>query len=185
MELSVGDPSKLATDVGPVIDQKALQPLVDHVEYLKDKATLHYQCEIPDLGDTQHFFFAPRLYELDDISILKEEVFGPCVHVIRFKGTEIDKVIEDINGTGFGLTMGIHSRIEGRAERLAKASAAGNIYINRNMIGAVVGVQPLVDAVYLVQVQKPEAPVISIDCLGKRHHLRISSQRIRFLMRWI
>jgi len=142
MELSVDDPSRLATDVGPVIDQKALQPLLDHVEYLKDKATLHFQCELPDTGNANHYFFAPRLYELDDISILKEEVFGPCVHVIRFKGTEIDKVIDQINGTGFGLTMGIHSRIEGRAERLAKASAAGNIYINRNMIGAVVGVQP-------------------------------------------
>jgi len=141
-ELTVTDPSWLSTDVGPVIDQKALEPLLAHVEYLKDKATLHYQCEVADMGDKEHFFFAPRLYELSDISILKEEVFGPCVHVIRFKGTEIDKVIADINSTGFGLTMGIHSRIEGRAERLAKRSAAGNVYVNRNMIGAVVGVQP-------------------------------------------
>jgi RHH-type proline utilization regulon transcriptional repressor/proline dehydrogenase/delta 1-pyrroline-5-carboxylate dehydrogenase len=89
-----------------------------------------------------HFFFAPRLYELSDLSILKEEVFGPCVHIIRYKGNQLDGVIEQINNTGFGLTMGIHTRIEGRAEYLAKASAAGNIYVNRNMIGAVVGVQP-------------------------------------------
>jgi len=141
-ELTVGDPSKLATDVGPVIDQKAMDPLNAHVEYLKDKGKLLYQCKIPDMGDTGHFFFAPRLYELSELSILKEEVFGPCVHVIRFKGTEIDQVIEEVNATGFGLTMGIHTRIEGRAEYLAKASRAGNIYVNRNMIGAVVGVQP-------------------------------------------
>ncbi len=141
-ELTVGDPSRLSTDVGPVIDQKALEPLNEHVAYLEDKAILHYQCTLPEMGDRKHFFFTPRLYELGDISILKEEVFGPCVHVIRFKGTEIDKVIEDINSTGFGLTMGIHSRIEGRAEYLAKQSAAGNVYVNRNMIGAAVGVQP-------------------------------------------
>jgi len=141
-ELTVGDPSRLSTDVGPVIDQKALEPLNDHVEYLKDKATLHYECKLSGMDHKEHFFFAPRLYELDDITILKEEVFGPCVHVIRFKGTEIEKVIEDVNSTGFGLTMGIHSRIESRAEYLAKASGAGNVYINRNMIGAVVGVQP-------------------------------------------
>ncbi len=141
-ELTVADPSKLSTDVGPVIDQKAMDHLNAHVEYLKDKGTLLYQCELPEMGDMPHFFFAPRLYEISDLSILKEEVFGPCVHVIRFKGTEIDSVIDQVNATGFGLTMGIHTRIEGRAEYLAKASQAGNIYVNRNMIGAVVGVQP-------------------------------------------
>ncbi|WP_444996395.1 bifunctional proline dehydrogenase/L-glutamate gamma-semialdehyde dehydrogenase PutA [Aliikangiella sp. IMCC44359] len=141
-ELHVGDPSMLSTDVGPVIDQKALDALNEHVEYLKGKATLHYQCEIPFMDDTEHFFFAPRLYEIKDLSVLKQEVFGPCVHIIRFKGTELDNVIEQVNGTGFGLTMGIHSRIEARADYLAKASKAGNIYVNRNMIGAVVGAQP-------------------------------------------
>ena len=141
-ELHVGDPSMLSTDVGPVIDQKALDALNEHVDYLKDKATLHYQCELPEMGDTGHFFFAPRLYEIENLSVLKQEVFGPCVHVIRFKGTELNNVIHQVNGTGFGLTMGIHTRIEGRAEFLARASRAGNIYVNRNMIGAVVGVQP-------------------------------------------
>jgi RHH-type proline utilization regulon transcriptional repressor/proline dehydrogenase/delta 1-pyrroline-5-carboxylate dehydrogenase len=141
-ELHVGDPAYLSTDVGPVIDQKAHSALTEHVEYLKGNATLHFECPLPDMGDTGHFFFAPRLYEIKDLSVLKKEVFGPCVHVIRFKGTEIDKVIDQVNGTGFGLTMGIHSRIEERANYLAKQSRAGNIYINRNMIGAVVGVQP-------------------------------------------
>ena len=74
--------------------------------------------------------------------MLKQEVFGPCVHIVRFKGDETEKVIDDINGTGFGLTMGIHTRIEQRAINLAKLSRAGNVYINRNIIGAIVGVQP-------------------------------------------
>lgn len=141
-ELHVGDPAYLSTDVGPVIDQKALDALNEHVEYLKDKATLHFECPIPADNEDGHFFFAPRLYEISDLSVLTKEVFGPCVHVIRFKGTEIDNVINQVNSTGFGLTMGIHTRIEERAEYLAKQSRAGNIYVNRNMIGAVVGVQP-------------------------------------------
>ncbi|WP_394176716.1 bifunctional proline dehydrogenase/L-glutamate gamma-semialdehyde dehydrogenase PutA [Thalassotalea litorea] len=141
-ELHVGDPAMLATDVGPVIDSKAYTALNNHVEYLKDKATLHYQCEIPEMGDTGNFFFAPRLYEIADLSVLTKEVFGPCVHVVRFKEKDLDNVIDQINGTGFGLTMGIHTRIEDKSEYLAKRSRAGNIYVNRNMIGAVVGVQP-------------------------------------------
>jgi len=141
-ELTLGDPAHLSTDIGPVIDQKALSALHSHVEYLKDKATLHYQCDLPEMDGKGHFFFAPRLYELSDLSILKEEVFGPCVHIIRYKGEQLDDVINQVNNTAFGLTMGIHTRIEGRAEYLAKASSAGNIYVNRNMIGAVVGVQP-------------------------------------------
>lgn len=141
-ELHVGDPAMFATDVGPVIDQKALSALEGHVEYLKDKAKLHYQCKGPDMGDTGNYFFVPRLYEIENLSVLKEEVFGPCVHVIRFKGEEVDDVIDQINGTGFGLTMGIHTRIETKSQYLAARSRAGNIYVNRNMIGAVVGVQP-------------------------------------------
>ncbi len=141
-ELHVGDPSLLSTDIGPVIDEKALKNLSDHVEYLKGNATLHYECAIPDNSENGAYFFAPRLYEIKDLSVLKREVFGPCVHIIRFKGTELDNVIDQINGTGFGLTMGVHSRIEERCEYLAKMSRAGNVYINRNMIGAIVGVQP-------------------------------------------
>jgi RHH-type transcriptional regulator, proline utilization regulon repressor / proline dehydrogenase / delta 1-pyrroline-5-carboxylate dehydrogenase len=142
-ELHVGNPAYLSTDVGPVIDQKALDALNAHSEYMKNNGQLLYQCEISEeVSDNNHFFFAPRLYEISDISVLKQEVFGPCVHIVRFKGHEIEKVIDNINGTGFGLTMGIHTRIEHRAFDLAKLSRAGNVYINRNMIGAIVGVQP-------------------------------------------
>ncbi|MCO4797891.1 MAG: L-glutamate gamma-semialdehyde dehydrogenase, partial [Colwelliaceae bacterium] len=142
-ELHVGNPAKLSTDVGPVIDQKALEALNAHSDYMQTNGQLLYQCEISEeVAGNEHFFFAPRLYEIKDINILKQEVFGPCVHIVRFKGKDIESVIDKINGTGFGLTMGIHTRIEQRAFDLAKLSRAGNIYINRNMIGAIVGVQP-------------------------------------------
>ena len=152
-ELYIGNPAKLSTDVGPVIDQKALDALNEHSQYMQNNGKLLYQCELfgGNIGEKianevtdadGHFFFAPRLYEISDINVLTKEVFGPCVHIVRFKGCEIESVIEKVNSTGFGLTMGIHTRIEHRAIELAKLSRAGNVYINRNMIGAIVGVQP-------------------------------------------
>lgn len=143
-ELTMGDPQFLATDIGPVIDAKALGNLNAHVDYLKDKAQLLYQCDMPQAYEqsTKHYLFAPRLYQIDNLSVLKQEVFGPVVHVIRFKESELKQVIEQINQSGFGLTTGIHSRIEGRAQAFAKQIKAGNVYVNRNIIGAVVGVQP-------------------------------------------
>lgn len=141
-ELSVGDPQLLSTDVGPVIDAKALNALKTHVDYMKDHGKLLYECKVPDMGVQGNNLFAPRLYQIDNLSVLKKEVFGPVVHVIRFKESQLDDVIEQINHTGFGLTMGIHTRIESRAESLAQRVQAGNIYVNRNMIGAIVGVQP-------------------------------------------
>ena len=145
-ELHIGDPAFLTTDVGPVIDKKALAALNEHVDYLKSRGTLHYACQAPELaegiGEHDHNFFVPRLYEIKDLSVLEKEVFGPCVHVIRYKASDLENVIDQINGTGFGLTMGIHTRIEEKAQYLAARSRAGNVYVNRNMIGAVVGVQP-------------------------------------------
>ncbi|TMO59558.1 bifunctional proline dehydrogenase/L-glutamate gamma-semialdehyde dehydrogenase PutA [Pseudoalteromonas aurantia] len=141
-ELHIGDPAQLDTDVGPVIDEKALNTLTAHVEYLKANGKLLFESPIPDNSENGAFFFAPRLYEIADLSILKREVFGPVVHVIRYKANELDNVIDQINNTGYGLTMGVHSRIEERCRYLAKMSRAGNVYVNRNMIGAIVGVQP-------------------------------------------
>jgi RHH-type proline utilization regulon transcriptional repressor/proline dehydrogenase/delta 1-pyrroline-5-carboxylate dehydrogenase len=138
-ELTVGDPAYLSTDIGPVIDQKALSNLQAHAEDMKQKATLLYECNVPENNGT---FFAPKLYLIDDIAVLEREVFGPCVHIVKFKAEDIEKTVEQINGTGFGLTMGVHTRIEMRAAELIKLSRAGNVYINRNMIGAIVGVQP-------------------------------------------
>ncbi len=127
--------------VGPVIDEKALKSLTDHQEYMEDKAKLLYRNEMP-AGFENGTFFAPTLYEIKNIDVLEKEVFGPVVHIVRFKSKDLDSVLEQINGTGYGLTMGIHSRIEERANELAAKSRAGNVYINRNMIGAIVGVQP-------------------------------------------
>ena len=143
-ELHIGNPAKLSTDVGPVIDQKALEALNAHSDYMQNNGKLLYQCTLGDEVNDEdgHFFFEPRLYEISSIDVLTKEVFGPCVHIVRFKGNEIEKVIEKVNSTGFGLTMGIHTRIEHRAIELARLSRAGNVYINRNMIGAIVGVQP-------------------------------------------
>ena len=152
-ELYIGDPAELSTDIGPVIDQKALDVLNEHHEYMQINGKLLFQCRLFNSGNNKDrerengvessgYFFAPSLYEIDDIATLKKEVFGPCVHIVRFKEGEIEQVIDKINSTGFGLTLGIHTRIERRAIELAKRSRAGNVYINRNMIGAVVGVQP-------------------------------------------
>ena len=142
-ELHVGNPEFLTTDIGPVIDQKALDALKDHNAYMKTHGQLLYQGDLSDdIDGNLNSFFAPRLYEISDINVLTKEVFGPCVHVVRFNGNDIEQVIDNINGTGFGLTMGIHTRIKHRGLALAKLSRAGNVYINRNMIGAIVGVQP-------------------------------------------
>ncbi len=139
-ELRVGDPALLATDIGPVIDHKALRGLEDHVRYLEATGRLLYSTDIPEPG--AHTFFAPRLYEISNLSLLEKEVFGPIVHVIRYRAEAFDDVLAQINQTGFGLTFGIHSRIEEACNRAAERVQAGNIYVNRNMIGAIVGVQP-------------------------------------------
>ncbi|CAH9059414.1 Bifunctional protein PutA [Pseudoalteromonas holothuriae] len=141
-ELHVGDPALLSTDVGPVIDEKALNTLTAHVEYMKSNGKLLFESKIPDNNKNGAYFFAPRLYEIADLSVLKREVFGPIVHIVRYKASDLDNVIDQINCTGYGLTMGVHSRIEERCHYVSKMSRAGNVYVNRNMIGAIVGVQP-------------------------------------------
>jgi RHH-type proline utilization regulon transcriptional repressor/proline dehydrogenase/delta 1-pyrroline-5-carboxylate dehydrogenase len=139
-ELRLGDPVLLSTDVGPVIDQRARARLEDHVRYLEGNGRLLCRCDEPAPGP--HTFFAPRLYEISKLSLLEGEVFGPIVHVIRYRARDIHAVLEQINRTGYGLTFGMHSRIESAWQEAAQRVQAGNIYINRNMIGAIVGVQP-------------------------------------------
>jgi len=140
-ELSIADPALLSTDVGPAIDDDARTVLETHVERMQAEATILKRCKLPD-ATANGTFFAPTLVEIDSIDQLEREVFGPILHVIRYRGRDLDKTIEAINATGYGLTMGLHSRIDGRARQLARVSGAGNIYINRNIIGAIVGVQP-------------------------------------------
>ena len=143
-ELTIGNPDELCTDIGPVIDESALVRLKHHKDYLGnsgDRARLIFECELPEECQ-KGYFFAPHLYEIDDLSLLTEEVFGPVVHVIRYSADNLDAVIEQINNCGYGLTLGIHSRIESTTDQIALKSRVGNVYINRNMVGAVVGVQP-------------------------------------------
>ncbi|MEZ8271332.1 bifunctional proline dehydrogenase/L-glutamate gamma-semialdehyde dehydrogenase PutA [Vibrio splendidus] len=140
-ELSVGIPHLHKTDVGPVIDQNAKQKLLAHLENMTNtqkkvaQLSLGTDCEHGD-------FVPPSAFEIDDISCLKEEQFGPVLHIVRFKASELAQVVDQINQTGFGLTMGIHSRNETTYRWIEKHVRVGNCYINRDQVGAVVGVQP-------------------------------------------
>ena len=139
-ELVVGDPRRLSTDVGPVIDGGALEELQAHANRMEKEFRLLGRAPLP-LGE-DGFFMAPSAFEIDSISDLEKEVFGPILHVVRFGSRDLDRVIDAVNGTGYGLTLGVHSRIERTQRYIASRVMAGNCYINRNMIGAVVGVQP-------------------------------------------
>jgi RHH-type proline utilization regulon transcriptional repressor/proline dehydrogenase/delta 1-pyrroline-5-carboxylate dehydrogenase len=140
-ELQVGDPGLLSTDVGPVIDHDAKCLLDEHAEKMQGAARLIAEAKLGD-GTGHGTFFAPRAWELSALDQLTRENFGPALHVIRWKADELDRVVDAINATGFGLTLGIHSRIDETIDRIVTRAKVGNIYVNRNQIGAVVGVQP-------------------------------------------
>ncbi len=137
-ELKVGDPALLATDVGPVIDAEAFEGIGAHITRLRSQATLIGEAP---LVSSFPRLIAPIAFELKSIADVKQEIFGPVLHVVRWGG-DVDSVIVQINALGYGLTLGIQTRIDSRALRLAAAARIGNVYVNRNMIGAVVGVQP-------------------------------------------
>jgi RHH-type transcriptional regulator, proline utilization regulon repressor / proline dehydrogenase / delta 1-pyrroline-5-carboxylate dehydrogenase len=140
-ELSIGDPFDLATDIGPVIDEAARNGLQEHADRMVREARLLRRLPIdPALKDG--VFFAPHVFAIDSIAQLQREVFGPVLHIVRYSGGSLGKVCDAINATGYGLTLGIHSRIEDTADFARKRVRVGNIYVNRNQIGAVVGVQP-------------------------------------------
>jgi RHH-type transcriptional regulator, proline utilization regulon repressor / proline dehydrogenase / delta 1-pyrroline-5-carboxylate dehydrogenase len=141
-ELKVGDPGQLSTDVGPVIDEDALKILNDHAARMDKEAKKIAEAKLDPAATGNGTFFAPRAYEIPSLDILKREVFGPVLHVIRWKGADLPKVIDAINGTGYGLTLGVHSRIDDTVEYIRSHARVGNCYVNRNQIGAVVGVQP-------------------------------------------
>ena len=140
-ELSIGDPSKISTDIGPLIDRDALSALQNHQQWLERHGRLISTCKLPD-GLPQGHFFAPQAWEIDRLDQLPGEIFGPILHVIRWQARELDTVLQSIDDSAFGLTLGIHSRIDATVNRIVAAVRVGNIYVNRNMIGAVVGVQP-------------------------------------------
>jgi RHH-type proline utilization regulon transcriptional repressor/proline dehydrogenase/delta 1-pyrroline-5-carboxylate dehydrogenase len=136
-ELSIGDPRELATHVGPVIDDEARQRLETHIARMKKAARVHFAGKAP-AGN----YVAPHIFELSDADQLTEEVFGPILHVVRYPADRLDRVLQSIERTGYGLTLGIHSRIDDTVEAVIDRLSVGNVYVNRNMIGAVVGVQP-------------------------------------------
>jgi RHH-type proline utilization regulon transcriptional repressor/proline dehydrogenase/delta 1-pyrroline-5-carboxylate dehydrogenase len=141
-ELKVGDPGLLSTDVGPVIDADALCMLDEHAARMQAEGKLIARATLDPEATAHGTFFAPSAWELQSLSQLTRENFGPALHVIRWKAEDLDAVVDAINATGFGLTLGVHSRIDETIERIARRARVGNIYVNRNQIGAVVGVQP-------------------------------------------
>jgi RHH-type proline utilization regulon transcriptional repressor/proline dehydrogenase/delta 1-pyrroline-5-carboxylate dehydrogenase len=139
--MTAGDPRKLSSDLGPVIDKTAQDELQTHIDRMHKEATFIASVEL-DNSCTNGSYIAPHVFEINALDQLQEEVFGPILHVIRYSSDQLSAVIEQINNTGYGLTLGIHSRIEAFAETVFRNTIAGNTYINRNMVGAVVGVNP-------------------------------------------
>ncbi|MGH8259245.1 MAG: L-glutamate gamma-semialdehyde dehydrogenase, partial [Steroidobacteraceae bacterium] len=140
--LTIGDPADPATDVGPVISAAAAQRLRAHAERMSTEATLLCACPLdPHRHGTGHFF-APHLFELRAPDQLRTEVFGPILHVARYRAAELPRVLQAVRDTGFGLTLGVQSRLDGFSDHVFRSTAVGNTYVNRNMVGAVVGVQP-------------------------------------------
>lgn len=147
-ELSLGNPMLLSTDVGPVIDARAQATIEAHIEqmracgktvhqhYVQQAAVRRGQLTLPGT------FVPPTLIEIDSISELGQEIFGPVLHVIRYRQAELHRITQEINSSGYGLTMGLHTRIDQTVEQVAAQARVGNFYVNRNMVGAVVGVQP-------------------------------------------
>jgi RHH-type proline utilization regulon transcriptional repressor/proline dehydrogenase/delta 1-pyrroline-5-carboxylate dehydrogenase len=142
LELKVGCPDRLVTDIGPVIDAEAQQNLLAHINKLKGTAVNYFSLDLPSSVITAGTFVPPTVLEIRSLSELTQEVFGPVLHVIRYKRADLPKLVQQINESGFGLTLGIHSRIDETIDYISSNAHVGNIYVNRNIVGAVVGVQP-------------------------------------------
>ncbi len=140
-ELAVGNPWDLATDVGPVIDAEAQAQIQAHCDRMAAEGRLIARVD-PEIQADHATFVSPSAFRVDGIGSLEREIFGPVLHVATYRASELDQVVAAINGSGYGLTLGIHTRIDRRVQRIAEQARVGNTYVNRNQIGAVVGVQP-------------------------------------------
>ena len=140
-ELRIGNPAALETDIGPVIDDEARLNLLAHIDRMRSLGRAVFQVPLPTACDGG-CFVPPTVIEIDSLADLRGEVFGPVVHVLRFGADKLPRLIEQINAAGYGLTMGVHSRIDETVSLVRETAAVGNLYVNRNMVGAVVGVQP-------------------------------------------
>ena len=141
-ELRVADPSLLSTDVGPVIDTEARDAIERHVQAMQARGRKVWRAHVDAALDAQGSFVAPTVIEIKAVSDIEREVFGPVLHVLRYAREDLAHVLEDINATGYGLTLGVHTRIDETVAQVIGTARAGNIYVNRNIVGAVVGVQP-------------------------------------------
>jgi RHH-type transcriptional regulator, proline utilization regulon repressor / proline dehydrogenase / delta 1-pyrroline-5-carboxylate dehydrogenase len=140
-QLAIGDPCDLATDVGPVIDEAAHDALEAHVAQMQAAGFVRHRAALPP-ACAHGTFVAPTLVVLDRLDRLTQEIFGPVVHVTTWRAGELDALVDAVNAFGYGLTLGIHSRVDATIERVVSRVRVGNVYVNRNMIGAVVGMQP-------------------------------------------
>ncbi|UIP91252.1 bifunctional proline dehydrogenase/L-glutamate gamma-semialdehyde dehydrogenase PutA [Wolbachia pipientis] len=142
-ELKIGDPIQLSTDIGPIIDKASIDMLTKHTEKISRDEDSNLLSKVPmDTNSYNGYFFPPYIYEIQKISQLKQEVFGPILHIIRFNKSQLNEVISDINNTGYGLTFSLQSRVQSQIDLISKKISVGNVYINRNQIGAAVGIQP-------------------------------------------
>ena len=137
----LGDPSKIETDIGPIIDETARAGLKAHAKKMRAEAKFSHSVSLG--GDCEHgTFLAPHLFEIGSITELEKEQFGPILHVVRYKASELEATINEAFSSGYGLTLGVHTRMEARWQKIFAMAPVGNTYINRNMVGAVVGSQP-------------------------------------------
>jgi RHH-type proline utilization regulon transcriptional repressor/proline dehydrogenase/delta 1-pyrroline-5-carboxylate dehydrogenase len=142
-ECRLGNPERLSVDIGPVIDQEAKAGIEKHIQAMRDKGRTVYQVAIADSDEIKRgTYVMPTLIELDSFDELQREIFGPVLHVVRYKRRELDQLIAQINASGYGLTLGVHTRIDETIAKVIDNVNAGNMYVNRNIVGAVVGVQP-------------------------------------------
>jgi len=142
-ESRLGNPERLSVDIGPVIDQEAKAGIEKHIQAMRDKGRSVYQVAIADSDEIKRgTYVMPTLIELDSFDELQREIFGPVLHVVRYKRRELDQLIAQINASGYGLTLGVHTRIDETIAKVIDNVNAGNMYVNRNIVGAVVGVQP-------------------------------------------
>ncbi|EDO3116600.1 aldehyde dehydrogenase family protein, partial [Salmonella enterica subsp. enterica serovar Enteritidis] len=145
-ECRMGNPGRLTTDIGPVIDSEAKANIERHIQTMRAKGRPVFQAARENSDDAQEWqtgtFVMPTLIELENFAELEKEVFGPVLHVVRYNRNQLAELIEQINASGYGLTLGVHTRIDETIAQVTGSAHVGNLYVNRNMVGAVVGVQP-------------------------------------------
>ncbi|HYS14504.1 MAG TPA: bifunctional proline dehydrogenase/L-glutamate gamma-semialdehyde dehydrogenase PutA [Burkholderiaceae bacterium] len=195
VELHLGDPAALVTDVGPVIDAEAQQTISTHVQSMRQRAEVH-SLTVQPAQMQAGTFCAPSIIEIPDLGVLEREVFGPVLHVLRYRRAELGALIDAINALGYGLTLGIHSRIDETIDFIVARARVGNIYVNRNMIGAVVGVQPFGGEglsgtgpkaggpLYLERLRRPRTAAMDAALLDARRGDRPRLEALEALRQW-